>query len=72
MNETLDKTNLTLRDRLRAAVQSFGLPRLIIAGFLLLLFIGTLINASAAVVMCAPQAVASMDTTRTFSKRFWT
>ena len=40
MNETLDKTNLTLQDRLRDRAKSFGLPRLIIAGFLLMLFIG--------------------------------
>ena len=39
MNETLDKTNMTLRDRLRAFVDSFGLPRLIIAAFLLMLYI---------------------------------
>ena len=40
MNETLaDRNNITVRDRLRGMVQSFGLPRLIIAGFLLLLFI---------------------------------
>ena len=39
MNETLDKTNLTLQDRLRDMAKSFGLPRLIIAGFLLMLFI---------------------------------
>ena len=39
MNETLDKTNLTLQDRVRNMVKSFGLPRLIIAGFLLMLFI---------------------------------
>ncbi|MGI6237404.1 MAG: ABC transporter permease subunit [Candidatus Excrementavichristensenella sp.] len=32
-------TNKSLSDRLRGAVASFGLPRLIIAGFLLLLFI---------------------------------
>ena len=39
MNKTLDKTNLTLRDRLRGFVDSFGLPRLIIAAFLLMLYI---------------------------------
>ena len=39
MNETLDKTNMSVRDRLSAFVASFGLPRLIIAAFLLLLFI---------------------------------
>ena len=40
MNETLaDRNNYTVRDRLKSMVQSFGLPRLIIAGFLLLLFI---------------------------------
>ena len=39
MNETLDKTNMTLGDRLHAMVQSFGLPRLIIAAFLLMLYI---------------------------------
>ena len=39
MNETLDRTNLTLGDRVRGLVNSFGLPRLIIAAFLLLLFI---------------------------------
>ena len=39
MNETLDKTNLTLRDRLRGFVDAFGLPRLIIAAFLLMLYI---------------------------------
>ena len=39
MNETLDKTNLTLRERLSAFAASFGLPRLIIAGFLLMLYI---------------------------------
>ena len=36
MNETLDKTNLTLRDRLRGFVDAFGLPRLIIAAFQLM------------------------------------
>lgn len=40
MNETfVDRNNITLRDRLKNMVASFGLPRLIIAGFLLLLFI---------------------------------
>ena len=40
MNETLaDRNNFTVRDRLKSMVKSFGLPRLIIAGFLLLLFI---------------------------------
>ena len=40
MNETLsDRNNMTFQDRLRSMVASFGLPRLIIAGFLLLLFI---------------------------------
>ena len=40
MNETLvDRNNITLRDRVKNMVASFGLPRLIIAGFLLLLFI---------------------------------
>ncbi len=40
MNETLsDKHNETVRDRVRAMVAALGLPRLIIAGFLLLLFI---------------------------------
>ena len=40
MNETLtDRNNMTGRDRLKEMVQSFGLPRLIITGFLLLLFI---------------------------------
>ena len=40
MNETLtDRNNMTARDRLKEMVQSFGLPRLIITGFLLLLFI---------------------------------
>ena len=35
MNETLvDRNNITLRDRLKNMVASFGLPRLIIAGFL--------------------------------------
>ena len=40
MNEVLtDKNNPTLRDKLRDMLKSFGLPRLIIAAFLLLLFI---------------------------------
>ena len=39
MNEPLYKTDLTLRDRLRSFVNSFGLPRLIIAAFLLMLYI---------------------------------
>ena len=40
MNETLtDRNNVTLSDRLRGFAESFGLPRLIIAGFLLLMFI---------------------------------
>ncbi|MBQ9662712.1 MAG: ABC transporter permease [Oscillospiraceae bacterium] len=40
MNETLaDRNNFTVRDRLKSMVRNFGLPRLIIAGFLLLLFI---------------------------------
>ena len=40
MNDTLtDKNNLTLGDRLRDMAATLGLPRLIIAGFLLLLFI---------------------------------
>ena len=40
MNETLtDRNNITVRDRLREMARNFGLPRLIIAGFLLLLFI---------------------------------
>ena len=40
MNETLsDRNNFTVRDRMKEMVQNFGLPRLIIAGFLLLLFI---------------------------------
>ena len=40
MNETLsDIHNETLRDRIKAMVAALGLPRLIIAGFLLLLFI---------------------------------
>ena len=39
MNESLDKTNLSVRERFSEFVASFGLPRLIIAAFLLLLFI---------------------------------
>ena len=40
MNEVLsDRNNSTVRDRLRSMIKNFGLPRLIIAGFLLLLFI---------------------------------
>ena len=40
MNETLsDIHNETLRDRVKAMVAALGLPRLIIAGFLLLLFV---------------------------------
>ena len=40
MNETLsDKHNETVRDRVRNMAATLGLPRLIIAGFLLLLFI---------------------------------
>ena len=39
MNRQLSGENATFMDRLKAAVNSFGLPRLIIAGFLLLLFI---------------------------------
>ena len=39
MNETLDKTNMSMRDRLSDFVNRFGLPRLIIAAFLLLLYI---------------------------------
>ena len=40
MNETLaDRNNFTVRDRLNGMIKNFGLPRLIIAGFLLLLFI---------------------------------
>lgn len=40
MNETLaDRNNFTVRDRLKGMIKNFGLPRLIIAGFLLLLFI---------------------------------
>ena len=39
MNESLDKTNMSMRDRLADFVNRFGLPRLIIAAFLLLLYI---------------------------------
>ncbi len=40
MNETLsDRSGATVRGRLRSMVRTLGLPRLIIAGFLLLLFI---------------------------------
>ena len=39
MNRQLSGENATFMDRLKAAVDSFGLPRLIIACFLLLLFI---------------------------------
>ena len=40
MNETLtDKNNVTLRERIKDMVDTLGLPRLIIAAFLLLLFI---------------------------------
>lgn len=40
MNETLtDKNNVTVGDRLKGMAATLGLPRLIIAGFLLLLFI---------------------------------
>ena len=39
MNESLDKTNRSMRDRLSDFVSRFGLPRLIIAAFLLLLYI---------------------------------
>ena len=39
MNETLDKTNMSMRDRLSDFVSRFGLPRLIIAAFLLMLYI---------------------------------
>ena len=40
MNETLsDRNNATVRDRIKSMVATLGLPRLIIAGFLLLLFI---------------------------------
>ena len=38
MNKLTDE-NVTFADRIRTAVNTFGLPRLIIAGFLLLLFI---------------------------------
>ena len=40
MNETLtDRNNFTVRDRMKEMLREFGLPRLIITGFLLLLFI---------------------------------
>ena len=39
MSETVNKTPTTFRERVMEALRSFGLPRLIIAGFLLLLFI---------------------------------
>ena len=39
MNEIDINQNVTMKDRLKGMVDSFGLPRLIIAGFLLLLFI---------------------------------
>ena len=39
MYEPLDKSSLTLRERIRSFVNSFGLPRLIIAAFLLMLYI---------------------------------
>ena len=39
MNSKLSGENATFMDRVRTAVNTFGLPRLIIAGFLLLLFI---------------------------------
>ena len=39
MNSKLSGENATFMDRVRAAVNTFGLPRLIIAAFLLLLFI---------------------------------
>ena len=39
MNSKLSGENATFMDRVKAAVSSFGLPRLIIAAFLLLLFI---------------------------------
>ena len=39
MSETVNKTKTSWKERLTGALQSFGLPRLIIAGFLLLLFI---------------------------------
>ncbi len=39
MSETVNKTKLTFKERAAAALHAFGLPRLIIAAFLLLLFI---------------------------------
>ncbi len=39
MSETVQKTELTWKERTLEALRSFGLPRLIIAAFLLLLFI---------------------------------
>ena len=39
MSETVNTTKPTIKDRITGAMHSFGLPRLIIAGFLLLLFI---------------------------------
>ena len=39
MSENVNKANGTFMDRVRGAVQSFGLPRMIIAVFLLVLFI---------------------------------
>ncbi|MCR5135552.1 MAG: ABC transporter permease [Oscillospiraceae bacterium] len=40
MNESLaDRNNYTVRDRVKSMIANFGLPRLIIAAFLLLLFI---------------------------------
>lgn len=40
MNESLaDRNNYTVRDRVKSMISNFGLPRLIIAAFLLLLFI---------------------------------
>jgi Ribose/xylose/arabinose/galactoside ABC-type transport systems, permease components len=39
MYEPLDKSSLTLRERIQSFVNSFGLPRLIIAAFLLMLYI---------------------------------
>ena len=39
MSETVNTTKPTMKDRITGAMHSFGLPRLIIAGFLLLLFI---------------------------------
>ena len=39
MNESLDKNNRSMRDRLSDFANRFGLPRLIIAAFLLLLYI---------------------------------